>query len=104
MKILITSDLYTTATNGVVTSLKNLCGELEKKGHEVRILSFSNNKHSRKEGNVYLLRSLPFPVYPDVRLPIFARRHEYVKEIIAWKPDVIHSQCEYFSFVYAKYI
>ena len=104
MKILITSDLYTTATNGVVTSLKNLCGELEKKGHEVRILSFSNNKHSRKEGNVYLLRSLPFPVYPDIRLPIFARRHEYVKEIIAWKPDVIHSQCEYFSFGYAKYI
>ena len=104
MKILITSDLYTTATNGVVTSLKNLCGELEKKGHEVRILSFSENRHSRKEGNIYFLRSLPFPVYPNVRLPIFALRHKYVKELIAWKPDVIHSQCEYFSFGFAKYI
>ena len=46
MKILITSDLYTTATNGVVTSMKNLCRELEKKGHEVRILTLSENAHS----------------------------------------------------------
>ena len=32
MKILITTDLYTTATNGVVTSVKNLYDELKAKG------------------------------------------------------------------------
>ena len=37
MKILITTDWYTPAVNGVVTSVKNLQRELERRGHEVRI-------------------------------------------------------------------
>ena len=41
MKILITTDLFTTSTNGVVTSLRNLWEELQAKGHEVRILTLS---------------------------------------------------------------
>ena len=41
MKILITSDLFVIKTNGVVTSLKNLWDELKKKGHDVRILTLS---------------------------------------------------------------
>lgn len=39
MKILITTDWYTPAVNGVVTSVKNLQRELERRGHEVRILT-----------------------------------------------------------------
>ena len=41
MKILITTDWYTPAVNGVVTSVKNLQRELEHRGHEVRILTLS---------------------------------------------------------------
>ena len=41
MKILITTDWYTPAVNGVVTSVKNLQRELERRGHEVRILTLS---------------------------------------------------------------
>ena len=52
MKILITTDLFTTTTNGVVTSVNNLCDELTKRGHEVRILTLSQSAHSRKEGSV----------------------------------------------------
>lgn len=103
MKILITTDLYTVTTNGVVTSLKNLCEELEKLGHEVRILTFSENAHSRKDGKVYYIRSMPFPVYPDARTPL-TYRHKLVREIIDWCPDVIHSQCEFFSFFFASRI
>lgn len=103
MKILITTDLYTTETNGVVTSVKNLSQELRKKGHEVKILTLSETRHSHKDGDTYYIRSMPFAVYPDVRMPL-AYRHRYVKEIIEWKPDVIHSQCEFFSFQYAKRI
>ncbi len=103
MKVLITTDLFTTATNGVVTSLTNLWKELEKLGHEVRILAVSNNRHSRKEENVYFIRSMPFPVYPDVRMPL-SYHHRFVKELIAWKPDVIHSQCEFFSYQFAQYV
>jgi len=103
MKILITTDLYTVTTNGVVTSVKNLLDELEKKGHDVKVLTLSDNRHSRQEGNIYYIRSMPFAVYPDVRMPL-AIRHRFMKEIIDWKPDVIHSQCEFFTFQFASYI
>lgn len=103
MKILITTDLYTVNTNGVVTSVKNLYDELAAKGHDVRILTLSENTHSHKDGDVYYIRSMPFAVYPDVRMPL-AFRHRFIQEIIEWKPDVIHSQCEFFSFQFASYI
>lgn len=104
MKILITTDLYTTATNGVVTSVKNLCSELQKKGHDIRILTLSDGMNSHKEGNISYIRSISLgAIYPDVRMPA-SYRHKLIKEMIDWKPDVIHSQCEFFSYQYALYI
>jgi len=104
MKVLITTDLYTTGTNGVVTSVRNLMQELEKKGHEVRVLTVSEKLRSRKYGKIYYIKSLPLGVvYPDVRMPV-SYRHRYLRELIEWKPDVIHSQCEYFSYQFAGYI
>lgn len=103
MKILITTDLYTTETNGVVTSVKNLTDELLAKGHDVRILTLSETTKSRKSGNVYYVRSMPFKIYPDVRMPL-SLHHKLIKELIKWKPDIIHSQCEFFTLTFAKYI
>lgn len=104
MKVLITTDLYTTNTNGVVTSVRNLTEELEKKGHEVRVLTVSEKLRSHKEDNVYYIKSVPLGVvYPDVRMPI-SYRHRYLRELIDWKPDVIHSQCEYFTYQFAGFI
>ncbi len=103
MKILITTDLYYTSTNGVVTSVNNLWDELQGKGHDVRILTLSDSVHSHKDGAVYYIRSMPVGVYPNVRMPL-SYRHSLIKELIEWKPDVIHSQCEFFSFQYARRI
>ena len=104
MKVLITTDLYTTNTNGVVTSVRNLMDELCKKGHEVRILTVSEKLKSHKDGPVYFVRSMPLGIiYPDVRMPV-SYRNAYIRELIDWKPDVIHSQCEYFSYQFASYI
>ncbi|MBO5946120.1 MAG: glycosyltransferase, partial [Clostridia bacterium] len=36
-------------------------------------------------------------------MPI-SRASKYMREIIEWRPDVIHSQCEYFSYGFAKRI
>lgn len=47
--------------------------------------------------------SVPSGIYPDIRIPV-SRGNEYVKELILWKPDVVHSQCEFFTFGYAKRI
>ncbi|MDO4315510.1 MAG: glycosyltransferase, partial [Oscillospiraceae bacterium] len=55
MKILITSDWYSPAVNGVVTSVKNLRRELERRGHEVRVLTLSQTHRSwAKDGVTYL--------------------------------------------------
>ena len=58
MKILITTDVYTSNVNGVVTSIKNLTKALTERGHEVRILTLSQRGASYREGNVYYIRSL----------------------------------------------
>ncbi len=104
MKILITTDLFTVKTNGVVTSVRNLREELVKKGHDVRILTFSADKKSYIEDSVYYIKSVSIDfVYPDVRMPL-SYRNALVDELIQWKPDVIHSQCEFFSYQFAKRI
>ena len=104
MKILITTDLFTTETNGVVTSVKNLREELEKKGHDVKVLTLSENMHSHRDGNVYYIRSMSLEkVYPNIRMPL-SYHHKLIKELVRWKPDIIHSQCEFFSYQFALYI
>ena len=104
LKVLITTDLYTTTTNGVVTSVQNLFDELTQKGHDVRILTISDTLHSHKDGAVYYIRSVPLgAVYPDLRMPT-SYRNRLIQEIIDWKPDIVHSQCEFFSFQFAERI
>lgn len=101
MKILITTDLFTTVTNGVVTSVRNLWDELKKNGHDVRILTLSETTKSHRNGDIYYIRSVPIGVYPGVRMPT-SYRHRLIQELIKWKPDVIHSQCELFSMQFAR--
>lgn len=104
MKILITTDLFITPTNGVVTSVQNLREQLKKKGHDVRILTLSESRDTHKDGDVYYIKSIPIEfIYPDVRMPI-SYRNSLIRELIDWKPDVIHSQCEFFSFQFAQRI
>lgn len=98
MKILLTSDWYAPAVNGVVTSILNLRRGLEAQGHEVRVLTLSSDRHSSREGGVYRLGSLDAGrIYPGARLRTPADR-QLLRELIAWKPDVVHSQCEFSTF------
>lgn len=104
MKILITTDLFTTKTNGVVTSIRNLMDGLAQKGHEVRVVAVSEKRKSYREDNVYYIKSVSLEkVYPQVRMPI-SYRNAYLREVVQWKPDVIHSQSEYFSYQFAAYV
>ena len=104
MKILITTDWYAPAVNGVVTSVKNLRRGLEARGHEVRILTLSQNRHSWQEDGVYYLGSVPAGlVYPGARLRTPMVRSTMV-ELVKWCPDVVHSQCEFSTFFLARRI
>lgn len=98
MKVLITTDWYAPVINGVVTSVLLLQRELEKLGHEVRVVTLSNNLHTYKDGNVYYMGSVSAnKIYPGARLKI-NRNRSLLHELVAWRPDVIHSQCEFSSF------
>lgn len=104
MKVLITTDWYYPVINGVVTSVQTLAAELKKRGNEVRILTLSRNHQSYKEGGVYYAGSVGAGrIYPQARLklPVSGK---CIKELILWKPDIIHSQCEFSTFLMAKKI
>lgn len=104
MKILITSDWYSPAVNGVVTSVKNLRRELERRGHEVRVLTLSQTTRSwEKDGVTYLGSVAAGLVYPGARLRT-ALAGKWVRELVAWGPDVVHSQCEFSTFFLARRI
>lgn len=103
MKILITSDTYSPMVNGVVTSTINLCKELRKQGHDVRILTLSSNGKSYLEDNIYFLRSIAIKIYPGARIGATIK-DSLIKEIIQWGPDIVHSQTEFTTLIYARYI
>lgn len=104
MKILLTSDWYTPAVNGVVTSVLNLRRGLEKSGHEVKVLTLSQTSHSFSREGVTYLGSVPVGVvYPGARVRI-ASGERLIQDIMDWKPDIVHSNCEFSTFRYAHRI
>ena len=104
MKILITSDWYSPAVNGVVTSVKNLRRGLEERGHEVRILTLSQTTRSWEQDGVTYIGSVAAGlVYPGARLRT-ALGGKYIRELVEWHPDVVHSQCEFSTFFLARRI
>ena len=105
MKILITTDWYKPVVNGVVTSVLNLTEQLERHGQEVKVLTLSRNCHSYKEGNVIYAGSVGMgKIYPQARVKIPVVAGEYMEELLKWRPDLIHSQCEFSTFFLAKRI
>lgn len=102
MKILITSDWYFPVVNGVVRSVMNLIEYLESVGHDVRVLTLSNTTKSYRDGKVYYVGSLSAAkIYPQARVTnLLSTSH--LKEIKAWAPDIIHSQCEFSTFIMAR--
>lgn len=104
MKILLTSDLNPKQINGVVVSVTNLKKQLEScPGNEVRLLTLSPDIHSHKVDDTYLIGSLPFNIYPDIRASLNIV-DPFIDEIIRWKPDIIHSQCEFFTYNFVERI
>ncbi|MEY8353380.1 glycosyltransferase family 4 protein [Lachnospiraceae bacterium 54-53] len=104
MKILITTDWYEPAINGVVTSVINLRKELVRRGHEVRILTLSQTIHSFESDGVTYIGSVGAgAVYPGARVKT-ALFSSSVQDLIRWQPNIIHSQCEFSTFLIARRI
>ncbi len=104
MRILITTDLYIPTINGVVTSVLNLKAQLEKRGNEVKILTLSQTHHSYVEDDVTYLASVSADkIYDKVRIAV-PFYNPLVKKLEKWKPEIIHSQNEFSTYVVAQYL
>ncbi len=104
MKVLITTDCYTPTINGVVTSILNLETELRRLGHDVKILCPSENFRCSESENVYRIGSVGVGrIYNGARAALRIRQNN-LQKLIDWKPDIIHSQSEFTSFIMAKRI
>ena len=102
MRVLITTDWYEPVINGVVTSVMNLSRQLRERGHEVKILTLSRTCHSYIEGDA---GSIGLGcIYPQARLKIPKAAGDYMEMLLEWKPDIVHSQCEFSTFFLAKKI
>ena len=105
MRIGIFTDTYIPFINGVTTSVLMLKGALEKKGHEVFIVTVNNEDlHYKYEDDDKIIRipGVPIGIY-DYRLtgiyPLKA-----INKIKKWNLDVIHSQTEFGIGTFARII
>ncbi|MCI2056743.1 MAG: glycosyltransferase family 4 protein [Oscillibacter sp.] len=104
MKVLITTDWYAPTINGVVTSVLNLQRELAALGHDVRILTLSDSPRSYQEGNVTRIGAVSAgKIYPGARLRTAPARR-LLQDLEDWSPDIIHTQCEFSTFLMARRI
>lgn len=110
MKILITSDWYYPTVNGVVRSVLNLRKGLMSAGHEVRVLTLEQKKGQFAEVEENVNEGVSFVpsfsaerIYPQARI-MKGYDSKAVQELIQWKPDIIHSQCEFSTFLLAERI
>ena len=99
MKILLTTDWWTPAVNGVVRSVTLLRRELLARGHDVKVLTLSPCAHSYEEDGVLYLASLSADrVYPGARVRPWVW-NRWMKALADWRPDIIHAQCEFSTFL-----
>lgn len=105
MRIGIFTDSYPPYINGVSTSILMLQRALEKKGHEVFVVTVNPENLSYKyenEDKIIRIPGIPTGIY-DYRLtgvyPIRA-----IKKVASWNLDIIHSHTEFGVGVFARLI
>lgn len=81
-KFLIVSDAWHPQVNGVVRTYEHLCEELEKMGHEVKVI-----------GPADFPLTMPMPGYAEIKLA-FAPYGRLKRMIDAYNPDYIHIAAE----------
>ena len=105
MRILITTEFYLPFCCGVTTAVENEIKALEADGDSVRVLTIGEGRESffdRVTKCWYIRSNFPW-LYKD-SFASLALNDPILQEIYDWKPEIIHSQSEFFSFLFAKKI
>ena len=93
MNIALFSDCYTPQVNGVVTVVRTLKTELEKRGHRVYVFTVKHPNAMEEEG-VYRIMSIQFPNEPQYRIGFFLA-DQLVKKARSLNLDIIHTHTEF---------
>lgn len=104
LKVLITTDWYEPVVNGVVASVLTLKAQLERLGCDVRVLTLAEGLRSSSKDGVYRLASLNASIFYDHARISMLPNTKIRRELEEWRPDVIHSQCEFSTFLWARTI
>ena len=105
MRVLLTTDLWRPTVNGVVRSVELLRQELNAQGHDVRVLTLSQSHQSYEEDGVTYLASMDAGrVYPGVRVRLARGAGRWLQKLADWQPEVVHSQCEFSTFLPAYHL
>ncbi len=100
MRIGIFSDTYVPQVNGVVTVIRTLKTELEKRGHDVFIFTVQH-PDATAEDRVYRVMSIQFPNEPQHRIGIF-NEQKIIHMARDLHLDIIHSHSEFSLFMAAR--
>ena len=104
MRILLLSDWYHPAVNGVVVSVENLRRGLLALGHDVRLMTLSQDRRSYYEDGIYWIGSHDAGlIYPGARLRSPAAT-AFSDELAYWSPDILHTNCEFSNFYIALHL
>lgn len=101
-RVLLLTDSYRPTVNGVATSIDELRQGLLDAGHDVRVLTVGTVRRTTFDGSVYRLPSLDAShIYPHARVgrPVDS---ETFADLVAWRPDVLHSHTEFVAFWWAR--
>ncbi|MDN5898993.1 MAG: glycosyltransferase family 4 protein [Brachybacterium sp.] len=104
LRVLLTTDWWEPVVNGVVASVQTLRRELLALGCDVRVLTLSQGIRARNEEGVYRIGSVSASmVYDRARIGMPSGRR-VLRDILQWRPDVVHSQAEFSTFMWARRI
>lgn len=104
LRVLITTDWWEPVVNGVVASVQTLRRQLIALGLDVRVLTLSQGIRPHHEPGVYRIGSVSASlVYERARIGMPSSRR-VLKDILRWRPDVVHSQAEFSTYVWARRI
>ena len=101
MNIGIFTDTYYPQINGVVTSIRTLEKELNKRGHKVYIFTTSNPNSKRALPRVFRLPSMPFIFLPSHRVGVLYSP-KAVKIVKQLDLDIIHTKTEFSLGLFGK--
>jgi 1,2-diacylglycerol 3-alpha-glucosyltransferase len=93
MNIGIFSDCYTPQVNGVVTVVRTLKTELEKRGHRPYVFTVQHPKAVPEE-NVFRVKSFQFPAEPQHRIGFFIEK-QVIDLARPLNLDIIHTHTEF---------